>query len=245
MVCSQLRVMIVDDQQVVCDVLSDELHERGYLCDVAFDGNEALAKLRKHDFDLVLLDIKLPGMSGMEVLAKIRSNHSNTTTVMITAVNNVDTAVEAMKLGASDYIVKPFDLDKVDTSIRTALETKKWEKRDCEPARCVRGIEGNKQATGGFLKQMDAIARGVEIGYDLVTGYSIIVMYTTIRIARQFHIPEKQIQRWAAARAKLDSERNGVIKSTLNKLERSPLTQSIMGIAVPHLYKPNLKESQN
>lgn len=225
MVSQKPGVLIVDDERVVCDVLHAELSERGYLCTTALDGNDALTKLASQDFDVVLLDIKLPGISGMEVLRAIRSAHHNTTTIMITAVNNVDTAVEAIKLGASDYIVKPFDLDRVDTSICTALET--------------------KQTTDKSDAEMDAIARGVEAKLDSVFGYSKIVIQETVGIARRLGISEKEIQRWAAIRAKHDAKRNKAIKSTLDKLERSPLAQSMMGIAVPYLYTTKPDEPQN
>ena len=120
-------VLIVDDEPMVCDLLREDLNERGYLCTTALSGNDALTSLAKQDFDVVLLDIRLPGMSGMEVLRRIRRtwfNHSDIATIMITAVNDINTAVDAMKLGASDYIVKPFELDEVDTSIRQAIEAK-------------------------------------------------------------------------------------------------------------------------
>lgn len=85
---------------MVCDLLREELSERGYLCTTVLRGDEALAKLAEQHFQVVLLDIRLPGMSGMEVLREIWLNHGNTATIMITAVNDVDTAVAAMKLGA-------------------------------------------------------------------------------------------------------------------------------------------------
>ncbi len=125
MISQKPKILIVDDEPVVCDVLHSELSERGYQCTAVLTGNDALAKLATQDFEVVLLDIKLPGISGLEVLTRIQSNHRNTVTVMITAVNDVETAVTAMRLGASDYIIKPFDLDRVTTSIRTVLETKK------------------------------------------------------------------------------------------------------------------------
>jgi len=124
MVWKKPSVLIVDDESVVCDVLYDGLSERGYLCTTVLNGNEALAKLATEDFNVVLLDIRLPGMSGMEVLWEIWLKQGNTATIMITAVNDVNTAVKAMKLGASDYLVKPFDLDRVETSIRTASDRK-------------------------------------------------------------------------------------------------------------------------
>lgn len=247
MVCQKPSVLIVDDEQVVCNLLYDELSERGYLCTTAFNGNSALTKLGTQDFDVVLLDINLPGMSGMEVLSKLRSEYPNTAAIMISVVNDVDTAVEAIKLGASDYIVKPFDLDKVNASIRTVSETYKRlaERRDHEAPLYLGGEEEDKQAMEESFSQMNAIARGVEAKYELLTGHSYTLTQRTIKIARQLGVPEEEIQRWADARARLDSERNREFTSLLDKLERSPLVQSLMGMTVPHWYQPNTSESQN
>ena len=199
MVAQKPRVLIVDDEQVVCDLLHDELSERGYLCATVLSGNDALNRLAAHDFDVALLDIRLPGMSGMEVLREIWLNHGNTATIMITAVRDVDTTVGAMKLGASDYIVKPFDLDRVDASIRTALET--------------------KQAAQKSSTDIDAIAIGIEAKLDPFSAFSRVMTERTIAIARQLGIAEEEIQKWAAAKAKLDSEKKRLIKSSLDKLK--------------------------
>ncbi len=219
------RVLVIDDEQAVCDLLHDELKERGYQCVTALNGNDALTKLATEDFNVALVDIKLPEISGIEVLRKIQSNYPNTVAIMITAVSSIDTVVESMKLGASDYIVKPFDLDRVNTSIRNALET--------------------KQVTSKSSTEMDAIARGVEARQELLIGFSKTVTERTIDIARQLGIDEKEIQRWVAARAKLDSERNRVITSSLDKLKRSLLAQSMMGMTELHRYKAKPDEPQN
>ncbi len=197
MVSQKPSVLIVDDEQVVCDVLTEELSERGYLCTTALDGNEALTKLAVQDFDVVLLDIRLPGMSGMEVLREIWLNYPDTATIMITAVNDVDTAVQSMKLGASDYIVKPFDLDRVNTSIRTALET--------------------KPAISKPPTQINAIAIGVEAKLDPLSSYSKVVTQRTIDIARRLGMAEEEIQRWAAEKAELDTKRERILQSSLDK----------------------------
>ena len=90
---------------------------------------------------------------------------------------------------------------------------------------------------------MDAIAFGVEARLYSLTGYSKIAAQETIDIARQLGMAEEEIQEWAAAKAMLDSDRDRAIKFSLNKLERSPLAQSIMGVLVPHLYRPKSNES--
>lgn len=197
MVNQKPSILIVDDEQVVCDLLNDDLSERGYLCTSVLNGKDALTKLAAKDFAVVLLDIRLPGMSGMEVLREIWLNHGNTATIMITAINDVNTAVEAMKLGAADYLVKPFDLDRVATSIRTSVE----------------GRQTAKKAS----TEMGAIARGVEAQFDPFSVLSRTVTDRTIEIARQLNVADEEIQRWAAAKAVVDSERNKIIKPTPNK----------------------------
>ncbi len=234
MVNKKPRVLIVDDEQVVCDVLHDGLSKRGYLCATTLDGNDALTKLAAQDFEVVLLDIRLPGISGIEVLREIWLNHGNPATIMITAVNDADTAVEAMKSGASDYIVKPFDLDRVDASILTVLESKKHSPQGKD-----------KQITKDPFNRMNAIARGVEARLDSLCGLSKIVTQKTIDIARWLGIPPKEIQRWAAARAMLNSTRDKAIKSSLNKLERSPLAQKLTGMMELHRYTVKPDKPQN
>ena len=200
MVYQKPSILIVDDEEVVCNLLYRDLSERGYLCATAFDSDGAFTKLAAQDFDVVLLDIRLPGMSGMEVLSKLRSGYPGTAIIMITAVNDIDTAVEAMRLGASDYLVKPFDLDKLNISIRTVADT--------------------RQAMGASSSEMDAIACGVEAKHELLTGSSYIVTQKTIDIARQLGIPDEEIQDWVDARARLDFERNRAIASSVNKAEQ-------------------------
>ena len=226
MVNQKPSVLVIDEEPVVCNVLYKELSERGYLCSTALNGNDALTKLTTEDFDAVLLDIRLPGMSGMEVLQALRKlDNGNTPAIMITAVNDVGTAVKAMKLGASDYIVKPFDLDAVNTSIRTALENRQT---------------GNKPCS-----EIDAIASGVEAMLDPFAAYSKTVTQRTIEAAQQLGIPDKEVQQWASTRAKLDSKRSKGIIASLDKLQRSPLGQQIFGLTESHQSPPDINESRN
>jgi len=128
---------------------------------------------------VVLLDIRLPGISGMDILRDIQLNHPLCSTIMITAIGELDTAVEAMKLGAADYIVKPFDLGKVAMSIRNALKEKN---------------------SALFLHQMDAISMGVEERIDPFHAYTRIVVERTVDVARQLHIPENVIKKWVESK---------------------------------------------
>jgi putative ABC transport system ATP-binding protein len=118
-------ILIVDDEESIRDLLSTKLKADGYDCEVAADGNEALWKSFMKDFDIVLLDIKMPGLSGMEVLSRIVIDHPDTSVVIVTAVLDTKMAVEAMRQGAYDYVTKPFNLDDLGARIKRALEKRR------------------------------------------------------------------------------------------------------------------------
>ncbi len=122
---SEIAILIVDDEDAIRRMLSRKLESEGYNYDVAADGKEALWKAFMKDFDLVLMDIKMPGLSGMDALPQMVTDHPDTSVIMLTAVADVKTAVEAMKLGAYDYVTKPFDLDDLSMRLRRALERRR------------------------------------------------------------------------------------------------------------------------
>ena len=119
--------------------------------------------MSESDLDMVLLDIRLPGISGMQVLHEIQSSYPNVPVIVLTAINETYVAVEAMKSGASDYIVKPFSLDRVYTSIHTVLQAVRHSplQKDAVTPHCA-GKEESMQTSGEFSRQMDAIMCGVE-----------------------------------------------------------------------------------
>lgn len=125
-------ILVVDDDQAVRSVVSRKMQAEGYNCVTAADGREALEKTATQTFDLVLLDIKMPGPTGMEVLPQIVSERSDTCVIMITAIVDTQTAVEAMKLGAYDYVTKPFNLDDLSLRVEKALERKRLIKENRE-----------------------------------------------------------------------------------------------------------------
>lgn len=118
-------VLIVDDEESIRRVISHKLQHEGYSCVMAANGEEALEKASTQDFDLVLLDIKMPGMSGIDVLPHLTFDHPDICVVMSTAVNDTQTTVEAMNLGAYDYVLKPFDLDELSMRVEMALERRR------------------------------------------------------------------------------------------------------------------------
>lgn len=127
-----MKVLVVDDDPAVRSVVCRKMQGEGYDCTTATDGRDALEKAKSDNFDIVLLDIKMPGPSGMEVLPQIVNEHPDTCVVMITATIDTQTAVEAMKLGAYDYVTKPFNLDDLGIRVEKALERKKLLKENQE-----------------------------------------------------------------------------------------------------------------
>jgi DNA-binding NtrC family response regulator len=115
------RVLIADDEKNMRWVLSQALDAEGYEIVEAADGKEALAAVAEQEPDLMVLDHKMPAPDGMEVLRRIRAKGHRFPVIMLTAHGNVQTAVEAMKAGASEYLTKPFDLDELKLSIEKAL----------------------------------------------------------------------------------------------------------------------------
>ena len=107
----KFRILVVDDELVVRDSLKEWLEDEGFQVDMAESGEEALEKVTKETFHLMLLDIKMPGMDGVEVLKRSKGIRPELPVVMMTAYATVETAVEAMKIGALDYLMKPFDPD--------------------------------------------------------------------------------------------------------------------------------------
>jgi DNA-binding NtrC family response regulator len=106
---SDTRVLIVDDELIMRESLAAWLERDGYMVESVDSGEEALEKLKHTRFDIMLLDIKMEGMSGLEVLKQVVANDPDVAVVMITAYGSIATAIEAMKSGAEDYLLKPFD----------------------------------------------------------------------------------------------------------------------------------------
>ena len=117
------KILVVDDEPEIGWLLSRILGEDGYQVRTAKTGKEALAKIEKEQPDLIFLDVKLPGQDGMAVLQKIKESKSKQLVIMLTAHEDVRTAVEAMKLGAYDYLIKPLPNDRLKIIVRHALQT--------------------------------------------------------------------------------------------------------------------------
>ena len=115
------RILIVDDEQPVLDVLSEYLQSQGYMTATAGGGLEALAAVERTHPGLVLLDVRMPGIDGLEVLRRLRQAAQGPAVVMVTANEDLALARETLKIGAFDYVAKPFDFQHLDRVVSAAL----------------------------------------------------------------------------------------------------------------------------
>jgi len=116
-------ILVVDDEHSLCEMMRIMLTKEGYDVDTEQNGNDAVGRLAEKRYDLVIADLKMPEMSGLELLDRARAQHDDLPVIVMTAFASVDTAIEALKKGATDYITKPFKIDEIKLAIRQALET--------------------------------------------------------------------------------------------------------------------------
>jgi DNA-binding response OmpR family regulator len=122
-------ILIVDDEKNIRLTLSQALETLGAEIDTAANGEEALTKLKEEEFGLILLDIRMPGMDGMEVLRRVRDIRPDIRIIMITAYGTIESAVEAMKLGAVDFLQKPFDPEEIRELVSRVMDRDKLDER--------------------------------------------------------------------------------------------------------------------
>src|SRR5215813_12137046 len=118
-------ILVVDDEQVIREILADFLTMEGINVRTAKDGQAALSEVSRTHFDLVLSDLKMPNMGGIELLEEISRHAPNIITIIMTGFGTVETAIDAMKRGAYDYIMKPFKMEEVVHTVRRGLERRK------------------------------------------------------------------------------------------------------------------------
>jgi response regulator RpfG family c-di-GMP phosphodiesterase len=154
------RILIVDDEQAIRRLLSDGLGLEGFECSDTSGATEALELLATQAFDTVISDLRMPGTSGLELLKAVREKHPQVAFLMATGVNDVRVGIQAMKAGADDYLVKPFQLEEVFTALDRAIERKRLE----------REVENYRQRLEEMVdqrtRQLQAALKRVEQAYD-------------------------------------------------------------------------------
>ena len=176
------RILIVDDEESMRDFLSIMLHREGYQVDTAVDGAQAVVHLRDHSYDLVISDIKMPRMTGLELLAHIKERTPETVVLMVTAFSSTDEAVEAMKQGAFEFLTKPFPGEKLRLTLQRALEFARLTRENRELRSELRQMQAWKEAALQLeLGESRVVAypwhRAVEPAYELLLDVNRLDAY--------------------------------------------------------------------
>ncbi|MCK5064466.1 MAG: sigma-54-dependent Fis family transcriptional regulator [Candidatus Fermentibacteraceae bacterium] len=161
---NQLSIMIVDDEKPMLEWLSILLEQQGYSVTCFSDGREAVVEGRKNMPDILIVDVKMPGISGLEVLSRLREKSSELIGIVITAFSSVDSAVQAMRKGATDYLIKPFEVDQLLVAIEKALGEQKVRIENRELRKKIRsrfsieGIIGKSKPIIDLLEEVRMVA---------------------------------------------------------------------------------------
>ncbi|HZI93275.1 MAG TPA: HD domain-containing phosphohydrolase [Patescibacteria group bacterium] len=218
------NLLIVDDEQVIREVLTEKLTTAGYACSTAANSAEALRKIEtEQTFSLVLSDIDMPGQNGISLLKDIKTRNPEMDVVMVTGVVDVDIAIQSIRLGASDYITKPFNLEEVVLTVERTLEKRrlmrenheyqlslerKVEERTVEVRRKSEEVEqlyrelkvAFEQIRATYATTLEALMEALDTRDTETQGHSRRVSEYTVAIARAMGVAEPELtqMRWGA-----------------------------------------------
>jgi len=170
---SETHILLIDDEAIALTNLSHVLQREGYAVTACKDGESGLAALRKTDFDLVLTDLKMPGIDGMEVLREVRIRYHDVPVIMITGHASLDSAVEAMKAGAYHYLAKPFRLAEAREVVRAALELRRVKRENQDLKLRIEQLQNPHT----LITQDLGMQRLLETARQLATSDSSVVIH--------------------------------------------------------------------
>ena len=219
------RILIVDDEAEITEILADLLSE-DYECLRAGSAEQAIAELRVNRFQLVISDITMPGMSGLEMIPHIKTLSPETVVVMISGMQTVESAIGALRLGAFDYLMKPFDLRQVEAVVKRALEhydlvvakqryenhlEELVEQRTAELDRALNSLEGAYRST------LKALTAALETRDSETHGHSERVVSYSLRLGREYGLNSEQMKSLEFGLLLHDIGKIGVPDSILRK----------------------------
>lgn len=193
----RFKILVIDDELIVRESLVGWLKKGGYHVEGASGGREGLERLEREDYDLIFLDIKMPDVSGMEVLKQVKERYASTMVVMITAYGSVETAVEAMKLGANDYLMKPFEPEQLTLLVEKLQQHKRLLDENlllkqqiattaAERYQDIVGISEPMQALFQLIEEVAAVDSPVLIRGETGTGKELVAKAIHARSPRRF-----------------------------------------------------------
>lgn len=198
----QERVLIVDDEPIIRDILTKVVGSQGYQCDTASNGKEAMARLLEIEYEMVLSDMRMPEMDGFCLLKHVMANHTDTAVIMITAVSDAHSAVDAMTAGAYDYVTKPFNTFDLRSKIAKAIERRKLvlENREYQSfleSRVRQQTADIKEALDrieiAYSHTLEALISALDAREQETLRHSKRVSEYTLLIARNLGIPKTDL----------------------------------------------------
>ncbi len=195
-------ILIVDDEMGIRRALLRKFTSEGYLCDESGNASEAWEKLRTRPVDLVILDIRMPGRSGNELLVDIKQDYPDTAVIMSTAIADADIIIECMREGANDYIVKPFDLNEIMLSVKKALRTRELELKVKEYQQQLeqKVEEQTEEIRSIFLGAIESLVVALEAKDGYTAGHSRRVTEMALKLGRILGLSGDEMEdlRWGA-----------------------------------------------
>jgi putative nucleotidyltransferase with HDIG domain len=224
----QNRILIVDDEVEICSVLAKRLTKEGYTCVTANNGREALTQFYKDNFSLIISDIKMPEMDGMELLNRVKGLNPDVTVVIMTAYPEIDKAVEAAHLGAYDFVIKPIDLDLVVLAIKNALEKKSLEEEielyhnnleRLVSERTAKLQEAQRILKKAYLDSVKVLVGVIEAKDPFTRGHSDRVKQLSLRIASSLGFTDDRLESLEYGALLHDIGKIGIKDEVLQKVE--------------------------
>jgi putative two-component system response regulator len=211
-------IMIVDDEDAVRAFLRRVLASKGYHCLEAHSGEEAIDKLKNNRVELVLLDIKMPGKSGLDILSDITGEYPDTAVVMASSITEVQTAINCIKHGAYDYLTKPFEIEEVLLNIDRALERRRLEldNRDYRQHLKRKIDDQTQKIRTGFINAITSLVYALEAIDSYTTGHSRRVAELGIVIAEKLGLSKEDTNRIWTAGLVHDIGKIGISDALLN-----------------------------
>ncbi len=212
-------VLIVDDEKDIRKLLCQKLSGEGYHCQKAGNAAQALSRLRSNPAELAILDIKMPGMSGIKLLTEIKTSYPDTEVIMATGVTDIHVAIQCLKKGAYDYLTKPFNLGEVALCVKRALEKRRLELENRYYQRNLeqKVKEQTEKIRTTFLNAIAALVHALEAKDKYTSGHSRRVSEISVTIAKELGLAPDSIERIRLAGLIHDIGKIGVRESVLNK----------------------------